>query len=217
MNRLLFFIGILVFVACGSEPPAHSLSGEGVITVSGTTPGARKALGNASVQRAGALEEDPCLGDSSDGVCYGLTNPDCLATQTIAVECEVLCSGFCTDLPATKLPSCVCDAGLSACDSIQDGGECRGDVLLLCQGGTLSAVDCGWHGLECVSTKDGAGCDAVGNYKNCGSLTYAPACLGHTWMRCVEGVPVGVDCLEQGLNCGWDPAAETYGCYGEEE
>jgi hypothetical protein len=212
MKELICVMIGVSLAACGVDQESSRTAESGVFNNGGPTSEALGQQGAVASQWSG-LQADPCLGDSSDGLCFGIADTQCVASQTLVAECSLLCDGICVDLPSTKIPSCQCPSELSACGGLNGGGECRGDVLLVCKEGSLSAVDCAFHGSSCVENVEGAGCGAVGNYENCGALVSGPTCQGNTWMRCQSGAVVAVDCAEMNLLCGWDPAEEAYGCY----
>lgn len=216
MNRFTVFAIGLVVLACGPEQRSADRSLGGT-TLLPSTPGARQTVARVSV-KAGEMKVDPCLGDSLDGICAGLADPECDAAHALAGECIAICNGTCINSVSTLLPACQCDAGYpDPCATLQAGGECRGDVVLRCEAGILKAIDCrASQNSACRESELGAGCGAVGNVDLCGVLLEGPACEGNVWVRCNSGQVLRTDCTEQGLLCGWDAEKEGFGCQKEE-
>jgi len=214
MTRRLSIVLLLMLTGCGSDSTKREVS-SGYYSV--VSPGEARNVRLEVALNGSGIPVDPCLGESPDGICFGLANPDCEAAHVVAGECVSQCNGTCVNGLSTQLPVCQCDAGFpSPCETLASGGECRGDVLLHCLNGVLEGINCQLsEGLKCIDSDEGAGCGTVGSVNTCGALVHGDACEGNTWVRCEGGVVEKLDCSEDGLLCGWDPAEEVLGCLQE--
>ena len=217
MNMLRIMVAIGLFLTgwgCGDDGSSRGVSSG---TYSIGNPGEARNDRLEAVLGASGIPVDPCLGKSSDGICFGLATPDCEAAHVIAGECIAQCNGTCVDGLSTQLPTCQCDAGFpSPCEALKAGGECRGDIYLRCREGILEGINCPLTSeSKCIETDDGAGCGEVGTANTCGVLVHGDVCEGNKWVRCDEGAVVKVDCSETDLLCGFDPVEGVLGCIEE--
>lgn len=105
--------------------------------------------------------------------------------------------------------SCAIRGGDATCtlgNCAEDGGSAQatcsadGQRVLQCQGGKIESLSCSAFGLGCEVLSDGKpACVASTSPKCTGS---AKRCDGTTYVECVQGHEVRVECGAQGMACG---------------
>ena len=149
----------------------------------------------------GGIPPAPCT-SAADGYCNSNTRvycdtfdqrlytQNCLSANQVCVMTEVV--------QGVEAPVC----GLGACDPNVDSAECRGNLLVSCDGGVQILRDCAADGLVCgLGLQDRMAC--IGEGASCEEATFEPTCEGTVLTRCIQGHLNELDCatLPGDLTC----------------
>jgi hypothetical protein len=126
----------------------------------------------------------------------------------------------CAIIPASCADARTCKArgyaSPSACEPLESGWKCAGDVAIRCGSGTPYSIDCNALGATCSLigsglVEEGFWPCALTTPIDCGTASPTDwKCAGDTRYRCVGGKAYGHDCFTWGQSCVEAEAGKAY-------
>ncbi len=98
------------------------------------------------------------------------------------------------------------------CGDIDFFGECTGDMLAWCSGGTLVERDCAAESKICAWVDDRIGNNCVDPPDPCMGLTIEGECVGSLLRYCLNEMINGINCADDGRLCAFDNNLMFYNC-----
>ncbi len=118
------------------------------------------------------------------------------------------------DVPPPEQPPPEQPPPMDDCGGLGLQGRCDGDLLLWCDAGSVSTIDCAVLDSTCefIDPAIGVDCVPLPIDDPCGGLDFQGACDGDSALWCVDGTFYSADCAARDQICTWTGDAAGFYC-----